>query len=321
MTRPTARTPGRRHAPLLFFGPFAVMFLAFFIVPIGYAVWQSFTGVRRSGPLGLGAGETTFAGLSNYSDALTQTGFTESLLRILVFGLVVVPLMIFTAVVLALLLDSAAAVWPRFFRTVYFLPYGVPGVIASILWSYLYLPELSPILEVSQKAGITFEPLAGDSVLWAIANIVLWEFAGYNMLIVVAQLQAAPRELYDAARVDGANAWQLVRYLKLPLIRPAVVLATVFTIIGTVQLFAEPLVLERAAPAVTNDYTPNVSAYNQAFTYNDYGLAAAEAVLLALAAFTLSFGFLRLVGRTGRTGGARAGGGRSGGGRAGGGGR
>ncbi|MFI0410077.1 carbohydrate ABC transporter permease [Actinomadura sp. 3N508] len=304
MTRRTVRgAPGRRHAPLLFFGPFAVVFLAFFVVPIGYAVWQSFTGVRRSGPLGLGESETTFAGLSNYSDALTQTGFTESLLRILLFGVVTVPLMIFAAVVLALLLDSAAAVWPRFFRTVYFLPYGIPGVIASILWSYLYLPELSPILEVLQKAGVTVEPLAGDSVLWAIANIVLWEFAGYNMLIIVAQLQAAPRELYDAARVDGASAWQLTWYLKLPLIRPAVVLATVFTIIGTVQLFAEPLVLKRAAPAVTNDYTPNVSAYNQAFTYNDYGLAAAEAVLLALAAFALSFGFLRLAGRAGRPGG------------------
>ncbi|TDD31643.1 sugar ABC transporter permease [Actinomadura sp. KC06] len=304
MTRPPARgAPGRRHAPLLFFGPFAVVFLAFFIVPIGYAVWQSFTGVRRSGPLGLGGSETTFAGLRNYSDALTQTGFTESLLRILLFGLVTVPLMIFAAVVLALLLDSAAAVWPRFFRTVYFLPFGIPGVIASILWSYLYLPELSPILEVLQRIGFTAEPLAGDSVLWAIANIVLWEFAGYNMLIIVAQLQAAPRDLYDAARVDGANAWQLVWHLKLPLIRPAAVLAAVFTIIGTVQLFAEPLVLERAAPAVTNDYTPNVSAYNQAFTYNDYGLAAAEAVLLALAAFVLSFGFLRLVGRAGRPGG------------------
>jgi multiple sugar transport system permease protein len=304
MTRSAARAaasaPGRRHAPLLFLGPFAVVFLAFFAVPIGYAVWQSFTGVRRSGTLGLGGGETTFAGLRNYTDALTQTAFPESLLRILLFGAVVVPLMIGAAVALALLLDSASAVWPRFFRTVYFLPYGIPGVIASILWGYLYLPELSPVLEVLQKIGVTFEPLAGnDSVLWAIANIVLWEFAGYNMLIIVAQLQAAPRDLYDAARVDGANAWQLIWYLKLPLIRPAAVLATVFTIIGTVQLFAEPMVLERTAPAITNDYTANVSAYHQAFTYNNYGLAAAEAVLLALAAFVLSFGFLRLAGRPG----------------------
>jgi multiple sugar transport system permease protein len=301
----TKAAPGRRYAPLLFFGPFAVMFLAFFVVPIGYAVWQSFTGIRRSGPLGLGGGETTFAGLRNYTDALSQTAFTDSLLRILLFGVVVVPVMIVAAVVLALLLDSASAWSPRLFRSVYFLPYGIPGVIASILWSYLYLPELSPILEVLQKFGVTVEPLAGNSVLWAIANIVIWEFVGYNMLIIVAQLQAAPQDLYDAARVDGAGAWQVIWHLKLPLIRPAVVLATVFTIIGTVQLFAEPLVLKRAAPAVTNDYTPNVSAYNQAFTYNNYGLAAAEAVLLALAAFALSFGFLRLVGRAGRPGGGK----------------
>jgi multiple sugar transport system permease protein len=300
-----ARTgvPGRRYAPLMFFGPFAVLFLAFFVAPIGYAVWQSFTGVRRTGRLGLGATETTFAGLRNYADVLSQTAFVDSLVRTLLFGIVVVPVMIVAAVALALLLDSASAVWPRFFRTVYFLPYGIPGVIASILWSYLYLPDLSPILEVAEKVGVVAEPLAGDSVLWAIANIVIWEFAGYNMLIIVAQLQAAPPDLYDAARVDGANAWQVIRHLKLPLIRPAVVLATVFTIIGTVQLFAEPLVLQRSAPAITNDYTPNVSAYHRAFTYNDYGLAAAEAVLLALVAFVLSFGFLRLVGRAGRAGG------------------
>ena len=304
MSRPPAPQPARR-APWLFLGPFAVLFLLFFVVPIGYAIWQSLTTVRRTGPLGFGGAQTVFAGLSNYADALTQTAFPASLLRIVIFGVVVVPVMIIASTVLALVLDSASARWPRFFRTVYFLPYGIPGVIASILWSFLYLPGLSPVLEVFGKLGLDVQPLAGTGVLWAVANIVIWEFAGYNMLVIVAQLQAVPGDLYDAARVDGANAWQLVRHVKLPLVRPAVVLTTVFTIIGTLQLFAEPLVLKRAAPAINNDYTPNIAAYNQAFTYNDYGLAAAEAVLLALAAFVLSFGFLRLVGRAGRAGGAR----------------
>ncbi|HEY3685868.1 MAG TPA: sugar ABC transporter permease [Streptosporangiaceae bacterium] len=303
MSQPTPSAP--RRAPLLFLGPFAVLFALFFVVPIVYALWQSFTGVRRTGPLGLGGSRTVFAGLSNYAAALTQTGFAASLLRILIFGVVVVPVMIVAATALALMLDAASARWPRFFRAVYFLPYGIPGVIASILWSFLYLPGLSPILEVLGKLGIDVDPLGGTGVLWAIANIVIWEFAGYNMLVIVAQLQSVPGDLYDAARVDGANAWQMIWRIKLPLIRPAVVLTTVFTIIGTLQLFAEPMVLKRGAPAITNDYTPNVSAYNQAFTYNNYGLAAAEAVLLALAAFVLSFGFLRLVGRGGRAGGAR----------------
>lgn len=292
-----------KRTPWLFLAPFAVLFLLFFIVPIGYALWQSFTGVRRTGPLGLGGAEITFAGFSNYAAALTQTGFAASLLRILIFGVVVVPVMIVAATVLALLLDSASARWPRFFRTAYFLPYGIPGVLASIIWSFLYLPGLSPILEVLGLFGVNIEPIAGDGVLWAIANIVIWEFVGYNMLVIVAQLQAVPGDLYDAAKVDGANAWQMVWRIKFPLIRPAVVLITVFTIIGTIQLFAEPLVLKKSAPAITNDYTPNISAYNQAFSYNNYGMAAAQAVLLALAAFVLSFGFLRLVGRGGRAGG------------------
>jgi len=294
-----------RRTPWLFLAPFAVLFLAFFVVPIGYAIWQSFIGVRRTGALGLGGSQTTFAGLRNYADALAQTAFVPSVLRILLFGVVVVPVMIIAATALALLLDAASARWPRFFRTAYFLPYGIPGVLASIIWTFLYLPGMSPILEVFGWFGIQAEPLAGDGVLWAIANITIWEFAGYNMLVVVAQLQAVPAELYDAARVDGANAWHMVWRIKFPLIRPAVVLTTVFTIIGTIQLFSEPIVLKRSAPAITNDYTPNISAYNQAFLYNNYGLAAAEAVLLALVAFVLSFGFLRLVGRGGRAGGAR----------------
>jgi len=293
----TSRTDRRAAAGFLM--PFVVLFAAFFVLPIGYAIYQSLLSVERAGPLGLGGSRTVFAGLSNYTEAFADSAFTDSILRVLLFAAVQVPAMIGLATLLALLLDAAAARAVPFFRSAYFLPYGVPGVIASILWGFLYVPGVSPIVDLLGSAGLDVDLLGSGSVLWAIANIVTWEFAGYNMLVVVAQLKSINSDLYAAAQIDGANAWQVVRYVKLPLIRPAIVLTTVFTIIGTLQLFAEPLVLRPVSTAINTSYTPNLAAYTEAFVNNNYSLAAAQSVILAVAACVLSFGFLRLVGRKG----------------------
>jgi multiple sugar transport system permease protein len=157
---------------------------------------------------------------------------------------------------------------------------------------------VSPILSALDNVGLQVDFLSGDMVLLSIVNIVTWEFAGYNMLVLVAQLKSIDPNLYEAARVDGASGWHIIRHVKLPLVRPAVVLTTVFTIIGTLQLFAEPLILRPIATSIGFNYTPNMAAYNEAFNNNNYHLAAAESVLLAIAAMVLSFGFLRLVGRS-----------------------
>jgi multiple sugar transport system permease protein len=291
------RTP--RAAAAGFLAPFVLLFAAFFIVPIGYAIYQSMLTVERAGPLGLGGSRTVFAGLANYRAAFADDAFTDSILRVLLFAAVQVPVMIALATLLALLLDAASARGVPFFRSAFFLPYGVPGVIASILWGFLYVPGVSPIVDLLGSLGVDANLLGSGSVLWAIANIVTWEFAGYNMLVVVAQLKSINTDLYEAARIDGANAWHVVRFVKLPLIRPALVLTTVFTIIGTLQLFAEPLVLRPVSTAISSSYTPNLAAYTQAFVNNSYSLAAAQSVILAVAACVLSFGFLRLVGRKG----------------------
>jgi multiple sugar transport system permease protein len=293
----TATRWRRTRIPLAFLTPFAVAFLAFFIVPIGYAVYGSLFRVARSGPLGLGPTTEVFAGLENYGRALGSDGFVGSLGRVLLFAAIQVPVMIVLAVGLALLLDSRSAAGVRFFRTVYFLPHGVPGVIASILWGFLYVPGLSPIVDLLTKLGLDVDFLGGDTVLFSIANIVTWQLAGFTMFVIIAQLAAIPTDLYEAARIDGARAWQVIWHIKLPLIRPAILLTTVFTLIWTVQLFAEPLILQSRSTSITSDYTPNMSAYNAAFHNNDYHLAAAEAVLLAAGIAVLAFGVLRLVGR------------------------
>lgn len=295
------RTEARNaRAATGFLLPFAALFGLCFLAPIGYAAYQSLLRVRRSGPLGLG-GRTTevWAGLANYSHALRDDRFTAGFARVLLFGAVQIPVMLLLATGLALLLEAASARWVGFFRTAFFLPYGVPGVIASILWGFLYVPGISPLVEIAHSVGWEVDFLSRTSVLWAIANIVTWQFTGYNMLVLIAQLKAVPGELYEAARIDGANAWQVARHVKLPLIRPALVLTAVFSIIGTLQLFAEPMVLRPLTNTVDSGYTPNLAAYNEAFTSNNQHIAAAEAVLLALVACVLSFGFLRLVGQRG----------------------
>jgi multiple sugar transport system permease protein len=287
------------RAAWLFVGPFLAVFLFAMIAPICYAIYQSLLKVDRSGPMGLGKPSIGFAGFENYSLALQQTSFLEGFGRVLLFGVVQVPLMLLLSLVLALLLDQVASRWQGILRASYFLPYGVPGVIATILWGFLYVPGISPITDLLGGASPDF--LGYDTVLWSIANIVIWEFAGYNMLIIVAQLKSIPDELYEAARIDGAGPWQTALRIKIPLVRPALVLTAVFSIIGTLQLFAEPLVIKKLAPAVTNDYTPNLSAYNDAFANANVYLAAAKSVILALVAMALSFGFLSLVTRKQRS--------------------
>ncbi len=294
----TATTRSRRRGALvILIGPFALLFLGTIVAPIGYAIYQSVVGIQRSGPFGAGGSSPVFVGLSNYIAALSDEAFVSSLGRVLVFALIQVPLMVVLAGALALLLDAASARGVRFFRTSYFLPYGVPGVIASVLWGFLYTPGLSPLLNLASELGVDVSPLSSGSILFAIANIVTWQFAGYNVLVLVAQLKSIDADLFEAARIDGANAWQVVTRIKVPLIRPALVLITVFTIIGSLQLFAEPLVLRPLSTAITSTFTPNLAAYNEAFVNNNYNLAAAQAVILALLAGVLSFAFLRIVNR------------------------
>ncbi|MFH8367431.1 carbohydrate ABC transporter permease [Streptomyces sp. NPDC018031] len=301
MRRPTRSEARNARAAAVFLTPFLALFALCFLAPIGYAVYESLLRVERTGPLGLG-GETreVWAGLANYTHALEDDRFTSGFARVLLFGAVQIPVMIVFATALALLLDAASARWVGFFRTAFFLPYGVPGVIASILWGFLYVPGISPLVEMAGSVGWDVDFLSRSTVLWSIANIVTWQFTGYNMLVLIAQLKAVPEELYEAARIDGASAWQVARHVKLPLIRPALVLTTVFSIIGTLQLFAEPMVLRPLATSIDSGYTPNLHAYNEAFTSNNQHIAAAEAVLLALVACVLSFGFLRLVGQGAR---------------------
>jgi multiple sugar transport system permease protein len=292
--RPRSRRATQRVGILGLLAPFGVLFLAFYVVPILYALYQSFLVTERSGPFA--PAEQVWGGLRNYSRVFEDSEFMASVGRMLLFGAVQVPVMLLLALVFALLLDSVVARFKRFFRLSYFAPYAVPTVIAAIMWGYLYAPNLSPVVDALDGLGISVDLLGRETVLWSIANIVTWTYTGYNMLIIYAALQAIPRELYEAARIDGASGLQLALRVKIPIIRPALILTGVFSIIGTLQLFTEPQVLRNITTSITSTYTPNLFAFTQA-SANNYNYAAAVSIVLAVVTALLSFFFLRFTQR------------------------
>ena len=280
-------------AIVAFVAPFGVLFAFFYLVPVGYAIYQSMLVIERDGTFG--EAREVFGGFSQYVLVFQNGPFWQSIGRVLAFGAVQVPIMLGLALLFALLLDSPLLRGKRFFRLAFFVPYAVPGVIAAIMWGFLYSPKLSPFSAITEKVDF----LSADLVLWAIANVVTWVFVGYNMLIIYSSLLAIPAELYEAARLDGAGQARIAWSIKIPLIMPAIVLTAIFSIIGTLQLLAEPQVFRSFSSAVTSTFTPNLTVYSTSSIPN-FSLAAAFSVVLALATFILSFTFLKFTQRKGQ---------------------
>jgi multiple sugar transport system permease protein len=277
-------------AILILVVPFGVLFLAFYIVPIIYAIWESLQVIHRSGTYGPPV--TAFGGLSQYVLVFQNSEFWASIGRVLLFGVIQVPIMLGLALLFALLLDSPLLKGKKFFRLAFFAPYAVPGVIAAIMWGYLYSPSLSPFKILTSNINL----LSANTVLWAVANVVTWVYVGYNMLIIYSALLAIPTEIYEAARLDGAGQFRIAWSVKIPLVAPAIVLTAVFSIIGTLQLLTEPEVFRQFTSSISSTFTPNLLVYSTSSVPN-FNLAAAFSVVLAVATFILSFVFLRITNR------------------------
>ncbi len=282
----------------LFVLPFLLIFTTFHIVPIGFAVYESMFHQQQSG-LGFGEAVRQFVGLGNYATAVTDGTLLSAGGRVLLYGVVQVPVMLVLALGMALAFDSALVRARRLLQVVTFLPYAIPGVIGSILWAFLYVPGISPVVSLLEDLHLPSDFLSPGAVLWSIANVTTWQWTGYNMIIIFAALQALPRDIFEAARVDGAGAWRVALSIKIPLVLPAILLTALFSIIGTLQLFSEPLVLKTLTGNVTYNYTPNMMVYNLAFGINDAGYAAAVSVVIAVVTFVASLAVLRLLQRRG----------------------
>ncbi|MDG4785643.1 sugar ABC transporter permease [Micromonospora sp. WMMD1102] len=297
---PGVRRRGRRTGiPYVFLAPAVILFLAFFLAPIGYAGYLSLRKVRVSG-LGLGRGSRTevFAGLENYRNAVTDSELWSGVLRVLGYGALLLPTMLGLALLFALLLDRPRAQLARFSRTAIFLPYAVPAVIASLLWGFLYLPATSPLNDLLARFGLPEPDLLGtDAVFYAVVNIALWGGVGFNMIVLYTALRAIPPELYESARLDGCNEIQIALRIKIPLLAPALVMTTLFTMVATLQVFSEPMTLAPMTNSIPSTWTPLMKVYRDAFATDDRYAAAATSVLLAATTLVLSLGFLRLVQR------------------------
>jgi multiple sugar transport system permease protein len=305
-TRPASETTSKRsngprqragHAKsgYLFVAPFLIIFVAFFLLPLAYAAYLSLFREQL-------IGGTVFAGFDNYTNALGDERLREGVLRVARFFLLQVPIMLGLALLAALALDSGLLRLSKVFRLGIFLPYAVPSVVATLMWGYLYGREFGPFAQLAEKLGAAGPDfLSSDLMLASIANIVTWEFTGYNMLIMYAALRAIPAELYEAAAVDGAGAWRTAWSIKIPAIRPAIVLCLIFSVIGSFQLFTEPQLMQRLAPSVIDSaYTPNLYAYTLAFTGQEVNYAAAVSFLLGAVIVVASYAVLFVTNRRSR---------------------
>ncbi|GII76768.1 ABC transporter permease [Sphaerisporangium rufum] len=290
----TPSRPARRGgaAPYLMTGPVVLLFAVFILVPIGYAVWLSLHAMRVRGA-GLGIRTEVFTGLENYLSAIQDSALHEATQRMLGYGLIMVPTTMGLALLFALLLDAPRVGGKRASRITIFLPYAVPGVIATLLWGFIYLPAVSPVTATLRAAGLPAPDFFGDvSIFFSVANIAVWGSVGFNMVVLYTQLRAIPGELYDAARIDGCAEWQIALRIKIPLLRPALVMTSVFTLIGMLQVFSEPATLRPMTNTITQDWVPLMRIYQQAFVDNDIHLAAASSVLLAGVTVLLSLAAL-----------------------------
>jgi multiple sugar transport system permease protein len=208
-----------------------------------------------------------------------------------------VLVVVFVLLFLALLVDEAYHWARRTIPLLIFIPHAVPGLIAAIIWAYLYTPSISPVLKALGESGADFSPFANDSILVpSLANIAAWEWIGYNLIIYFTALQALDQSTLEAARVDGAGPVRTAWSIKAPQVTSTTFVVTLFAVIGALQLFTEPTLLRTNDPTISSTLTPAMYAYLVTFTRSDYGAGVAASILIAVLAATISF-TLNTVGR------------------------
>jgi multiple sugar transport system permease protein len=275
----------RAHVAYMFLIPFFVLFLVFYVAPLVYTGYLSFF-VRR------GIFVQIFVGFQNFARVFQDAQFFASLANIGKFFIIQAPIMLVLAIVFAMYIDRRSNPLRTTFRLVYYLPFTVSSVVAGLMWGFMFSKNLSPFNALFGLIGIKPDFLASAHLLWTIGIIVTWEWTGYNMIIMYSTLQSIEPALIDAAEVDGAGKLQIILRIKLPLLLPAIILALIFTIIGTSQIFNEPFVLQ-ALTFVSPHLTPNMYIYTTAFSYASFNYAGAMAIVLAIITFVISFVFIR----------------------------
>jgi multiple sugar transport system permease protein len=271
-----------------FVAPALVLIVVFFLGPVIAAVGLSFTDFDLYALADPRAAR--WVGLRNYARVIHEPLFWLALRNTLYFAVVGGPLTVAASLGAALLVNARALRWKTAARTVFFAPFVTTLVAVAIVWRYLYHPRYGLLNWMLGHVGISPIDWLGNP-LWAMPAIIVmatWKNFGYNMLICIAGLQNIPRELHEAAALDGATPFQRFRYVTIPMLAPTLFFVVIVTMIGYLQLFTEPYVMTQGGPLRATTSLV-LYMYEEGFRWWRLGVAAAIAFLLfaLIVAFTV----------------------------------
>ena len=263
--------------------PTLIVLIILFVIPLGMLIVLSFTDFR------LTTGVMEFNGLDNFIYLFTSERFAKAMLNTVVFAVVKLSLDVILALAVALMLDSNV-IFRRWLRMIYFSPVVVPVVACSLIWLWFYDPGIGPLNQILGWFGI--EPLkwlySENTAMLSIILFSVWHGLGYNVVLLLSGLQGISREYLEAARLDGANEWDIIRRIKLPLMKPILNFVIMMGIINAFKAFSEVNVM-------TPDGGPNYSTamavnyiYELAFTNGRMGRGAAASIILFAVIFFLT---------------------------------
>ncbi len=270
-----------------FLSPWVIGFVLFTAIPIGLSLYYSFCDYSLLQP-------PAYIGWANYRELFHDPIFWKTVRNTFLYAIVALPAGMFIALGVAILLNVKMR-GQTIYRTIVFLPSLVPAVASAMLWLWLFNAKLGLINLALRKIGISEPPLWLADATWAMPALILMSFwgVGNTVIIYLAGLQDVPKELYEAADLDGAGAFQKVWHVTLPSISPVIFFNLVMGIIGTLQVFGTPYIMTGGGPA-RSTYFYTMYLYDNAFTYLRMGYASAMAwvqllvviALTALAAWT-----------------------------------
>jgi multiple sugar transport system permease protein len=265
--------------PYLFIAPTVTLLFVFTIIPIFISLIISFTNIDLSG---LANWENIeFVGLENYAKLWKDSAFIKSILNTLFYVIVGVPLVILFSLAVAILLDYSKSVLFKLLRLVYYMPSITNIVAVAVVWGWLYNSNYGLFNYLLSLAGLPGLQWLSDPLVAKLSLIflALWKAIGVNMIIFLAALQGIPKEYYEAAEIDGANKWQKLIHIKIPLLGHAIFFVAVTTVIGWLQFFEEPFIMTQGGP-LNSTLSIALYIYQNGFQLGFFGYAAAGSFIL-----------------------------------------
>jgi len=258
--------------------------MVFFFIPVIAALVMSFTDFDIYGLNSIG--NVRFIGLRNYIRLLQDPLFWIALKNTFYFVLAAGPLSILVSLGAAILLNSKLIKYKGLFRLSYFIPVVTTLVAVAVIWRFIYHPRFGLLNYLLNLVGINSIDWLGDPS-WAMPAIILmavWKNFGYNMIIFIAGLQNIPEQLYEAARIEGANRWQQFKSITIPMLAPTMLFISVITMIGFFQLFAEPYIMTQGGP-LNRTLSVVQYMYQEGFRWWNMGYSASIAFVLFIIIF------------------------------------